>query len=29
MLVEGDAGLLDPAALDWRLAPFLSHFAID
>ena len=29
MLVEGDAGLLDSAALDWRLAPFLSHFAID
>jgi len=29
MLVEGDAGLLDPAALDWRLAPFLSHFRID
>ena len=29
MLVEGDTGLLDPAALDWRLAPFLSHFRID
>jgi AcrR family transcriptional regulator len=29
MLVEGDAGLLDAAALDWRLAPFLSHFQID
>ena len=29
MLVEGDTGLLDPAALDWRLAPFLSHFKID
>ena len=28
-LVEGDTGLLDPAALDWRLAPFLSHFRID
>jgi TetR/AcrR family transcriptional regulator, mexJK operon transcriptional repressor len=29
MLVEGETGLLDPAALDWRLAPFLSHFKID
>ena len=29
VLVEGDTGLLDPAALDWRLAPFLSHFRID
>ena len=29
LLVEGNAGLLDPAALDWRLAPFLSHFQID
>ncbi len=29
LLVEGDASLLDPAALDWRLAPFLSHFKID
>lgn len=28
MLVEGDASLLDPAALDWRLAPFLSYFEI-
>lgn len=29
MLIEGDKGLLDPAALDWRLAPFLSYFKID
>ncbi len=29
ILVEGNAGLLDPAALDWRLTPFLSHFKID
>ncbi|HEU4877771.1 MAG TPA: TetR/AcrR family transcriptional regulator [Sphingomicrobium sp.] len=29
MLVEGDASLLCPAALDWRLAPFLSHFGIE
>ncbi|MEA1071806.1 TetR/AcrR family transcriptional regulator [Sphingomonas sp. LY160] len=28
-LVEGDDGLLDPAALDWRLKPFLSYFEID
>ena len=28
-LVEGDDGLLDPAALDWRLKPFLSYFQID
>jgi len=28
MLVEGNAGLLDSAALDWRLAPFLSYFKI-
>ncbi len=29
MLVEGDTGLLDPTALDWRLKPFLSHFRIN
>jgi AcrR family transcriptional regulator len=29
LLVEGDTSLLDPVALDWRLAPFLSHFKID
>ena len=29
ILVEGETGLLDPAALDWRLMPFLSHFKID
>lgn len=29
VLVEGDTGLLDPAALDWRLVPFMSHFEID
>jgi AcrR family transcriptional regulator len=28
-LVEGNAALLDEAGLDWRLAPFMSHFRID
>lgn len=26
MLIEGHDALLYPAALDWRLAPFLAHF---
>ncbi len=29
VLVEGDKGMLQPAALDWRLAPFLTFFEID
>ncbi len=28
LLVEGDKGMLEPAALDWRLSPFLAYFEI-
>jgi TetR/AcrR family transcriptional repressor of mexJK operon len=28
-LAEGNSDLLDEAAIDWRLAPFMSHFQID
>lgn len=29
MLVEGEKGMLQPAALDWRLEPFLAFFKIN